>query len=242
MYRFYGDRILKKFNKRAFTLAELMVSMGVLGILAAVLVHVANNSRPNENVMKFKKAYITLGNVVRELVTSDKYYYEGNFTQKPNKNANPPYESASSDYFCKTMADVLSTKSVNCVKTNTGLYNTSSMSNFDYACLDAQDTLSSAEIVTADGVNWYMANPGIHFPTSRDSDGFYDKYRIVCFDVDGMKKGSNPFGFGVRVDGKILSGARANVWSSECNIQKVNYAQLVSEGKISKANAKICQQ
>jgi len=50
-----------------------MIVLTVIGILAGILIPVANNSRPDENVMKFKKAHATLANAIHELVTSDKY-------------------------------------------------------------------------------------------------------------------------------------------------------------------------
>jgi len=40
---------------KGFTLAEVMIVLTVIGILAGILIPVANNSRPDENVMKFKK-------------------------------------------------------------------------------------------------------------------------------------------------------------------------------------------
>jgi len=30
--------------------------------------------------------------------------------------------------------------------------------------------------------------------------------------IDGINKGEDPFGYGIRADGKILIGARADVW------------------------------
>jgi hypothetical protein len=37
-------------------------------------------------------------------------------------------------------------------------------------------------------------------------------YKILCVDVDGIGKGEDPFGYGIRVDGKILLGPRAQEW------------------------------
>ena len=31
-------------------------------------------------------------------------------------------------------------------------------------------------------------------------------------DIDGINKGEAPFGFGIRADGKILTGKRATEW------------------------------
>ena len=37
-------------------------------------------------------------------------------------------------------------------------------------------------------------------------------YKIYCIDVDGFNKGEDPFGYGIRADGKILNGKRAEEW------------------------------
>ena len=36
--------------------------------------------------------------------------------------------------------------------------------------------------------------------------------RVFCMDIDGINKGEDPFGYGIRVDGKIILGARAQEW------------------------------
>ena len=38
-------------------------------------------------------------------------------------------------------------------------------------------------------------------------------------DIDGINKGEPPFGYGIRFDGKILTGKRADEWINK-NIQK----------------------
>ena len=37
-------------------------------------------------------------------------------------------------------------------------------------------------------------------------------YKVFCMDIDGIGKGEDPFGYGIRVDGKVLLGARAQEW------------------------------
>ena len=37
-------------------------------------------------------------------------------------------------------------------------------------------------------------------------------YAIFCMDIDGLNQGEDPFGYGIRVDGKILTGKRADEW------------------------------
>ena len=63
--------------KCGFTLAEIMIVLSIIGILTAILLPIANHSRPDENVMKFKKANTTLARAISELVNSDEYYLDG---------------------------------------------------------------------------------------------------------------------------------------------------------------------
>ena len=98
----------------AFTLAEIMIVLVVIGILTGILVPAAMNSMPNENVMKFKKAHNTLYRVINELVSSDKYYADGDLGIRPNGDLIDGTHSGDYTYFCNSIADVLSAKSVNC--------------------------------------------------------------------------------------------------------------------------------
>ena len=41
--------------KKAFTLAEVMIVLAIIGILTAILLPVARNSTLNGNIIKFKK-------------------------------------------------------------------------------------------------------------------------------------------------------------------------------------------
>ena len=67
--------------KKAFTLAEVMIVLTVIGILTAILMPIAFHSTPDQNVMKFKKANSTLGTIFRELVSSDKYFQDGDLSR-----------------------------------------------------------------------------------------------------------------------------------------------------------------
>ncbi|MBE7708780.1 MAG: type II secretion system protein [Cyanobacteria bacterium SIG27] len=240
--------------KKAFTLAEVMIVLTVIGVLTAILLPVARQSMPDENLMKFKKAHNTLGTVIRELVTSDKYYLDGDLGVKPDSNL---VDSAT--YFCETIADVLNVKNSNCSSINTKnrKYNilqyatsTSSYANTreevaiqaDEACREVSSQVGP-ELILNDDVVLYNANPKYHFGITwgesgaieetssscsdesgnnfcndrqfihhTDNQGFNRIYKIFCIDIDGIDSGEDPFGYGIRVDGKILTGARATEW------------------------------
>jgi len=181
--------------KKAFTLAEVMIVLVVIGVLTSILMPIAFHSAPDENVMKFKKATSTLGTVIRELVSSDMYYQDGDLSKKVGGAA------ANAQYFCESMADVLNYKSKNC-SNNSG----SDSTNYDSACSSG----TVAQVVTADGVVYFKASSAA-FSQS--------EYRAVCIDVDGLGVGEAPFGFGVRGDGRVVYGTRANSWT-EKSIQR----------------------
>ena len=232
-------------KKKAFTLAEVMIVLTVIGILSAILLPVAINSTPDKNILKFKKGYNTLTSVIRELVSSDKYYLNGDLGVKHDGNL---VDSAT--YFCETFADVISIQSKNCstsVQAETNPHYNAwfsvktigfVLSQLDYNCKNNKETLNN-EIISSDNISFYEKNTVFHFgtlwdavsqiitPTGlrlfgdfKDDAGFDKIYKYFCMDIDGIPEGASkddcinecPFGFGIRADGKILTGARADEW------------------------------
>ncbi len=100
--------------KRAFTLIEIMIVLTVIGVLSAVLIPVAMNSMPDENVMKFKKAHAELYNVIGQLVTSDKYYLDGDMGVRADGTVLDGTHSGDKSYFCNSFSEMISAKSNNC--------------------------------------------------------------------------------------------------------------------------------
>ncbi len=235
--------------KKAFTLTEVMITLTVIGIITSVIIPVAINSKPNENIMKFKKAHNTLYQTISTLITSDKYYLNGDLGMKPDGNL---VDSAT--YLCETMADNLTTKKVNCsnIKQIDGGPNPYHL-NLQWAKSGGKEsdlyidgicsswTKAGEEIVLSDGVVIYQTSPGVHFgsffcnePIVDYSDAvsrncymrlfsnanthalgtsdFDTVYKPICIDIDGINKGEDPFGYGIRADGNILVGKRAKDW------------------------------
>ena len=267
--------------KKAFTLAELMVVLTVIGVLAGILVPVANNARPDEKIMKFKKAYNTLGNVIRMLTENEELYCKnGDLGLKPDCTTIIGNTDTNRTYFCRTFADAVSAKSVNCKadESGTGVQGTILLSNeyianvastrkydnsvgryyvqrsvdndkilatkkkFDTNCRTNAPRMGN-EIVTTDGITYYQAGvaqfgsnhvdgvtPDLRYHTPLDQigryanycdqDGYDIAYKILCIDIDGIPadatltdcKNECPFGVGVRNDGKMLAGERADEW------------------------------
>ena len=99
--------------KKAFTLAEILIVLVVIGILLSVLLPTVKNIKANEKVVKFKKGHNALLNAVQELVVSDKYYISGDLGTKPNGTMLTPINTSDHEYLIKTIADVLNVKKVN---------------------------------------------------------------------------------------------------------------------------------
>ncbi len=246
------------FKKRGFTLAEVMITLTIIGIITAVIIPVAINSKPDENIMKFKKAHNTLWQAISELVNSDKYYLDGDLGKKTDGNW-----VVETDYFCNSFADVISTKEAKCTPNlNINLRGywaedwqakfgeANIKEGFDTQCSDKLAG-SKSFIISSDNVTFFEANPSQYpfgiagtynektsalsadnfqcwnrncYYFTWDHVGFEDEvnyrtansflyiYKIFCIDVDGIGKGEEPFGYGIRVDGKIMAGKRATEW------------------------------
>ncbi len=99
--------------KKGFTLAEIMIALVVIGVITSILLPVAFNNIPNENIMKFKKGNATLAKVINELVTSGEYYKEGDLGIKADGSVvDSTGENLS--YLCETICEVLNCKKINC--------------------------------------------------------------------------------------------------------------------------------
>ena len=80
----------------------------------------------------------------------------------------------------------------------------------------------SQETTNEDGTKHrlrFFSSPD-QFPANYcDENGFDIAYKIFCMDIDDFNQGEDPFGFGIRADGKILTGERADEWMNK-SIQK----------------------
>ena len=63
-----------KLNKSAFTLAELLVALAVIGILIAILMPLIMNIMPNQKVVMAKRAHYTVETAVSNLLNDSACY------------------------------------------------------------------------------------------------------------------------------------------------------------------------
>ena len=256
--------------KKGFTLAEIMIALVVIGVITSILLPVAFNNIPNENVMKFKKGNATLAKVINELVTSGEYYKEGDLGIKADGTALDSSNLDNYTYFFKTFNEIVSSKNFNTIKLeqDVGSYLTLGQKqniqlgvawskindcnqNYRFEITDedieyfkeqldgvcALREKKGEELTTIDDIEYFESGVGpfgikgftvdesgtkqcskrfLSSPSETafigDKDGFDIVYKVVCMDIDGLNKGEEPFGYGIRADGKIILGKRATEW------------------------------
>jgi len=90
--------------KKAFTLSEALVTLAIIAVLAAILIPVVNNVKPDKDKVSYKKALYTMQAAMSNAMDSLEYNYAA------NQNAFWKDETINVDgFFCRQMAEALNT-------------------------------------------------------------------------------------------------------------------------------------
>jgi prepilin-type N-terminal cleavage/methylation domain-containing protein len=198
-------------NKKGFTLAEVLITLGILGFIAVMLLPTIQKITPSTEKLLFKRSYTTLAKVVSSLINDDMHYpadetdtYESSAIEVQEGfhfiDTNGVTVPANTNKFCYLFADSLNTVgTVSCTET-----------------VGAEDT---GTFKTTDGANWWIYTPATQF---RLNNTVYET--LITMDINGTGKGhdcsfvafSNPtttacatnvipdiYQVGVRFDGKL---------------------------------------
>lgn len=209
-------------RKRGFTLAELMIVLAILGVIAAILTPLVFNAAPDENRLRFRKAYYTIQRATDAVLNSDTYP-EGDLSKvsDPDKT------------FCYAFSDILNTMYDNCEADSTIVVNSgnafeynpensdTSLATLDSYCTAAtvSDPLKGGvdnlpKFITQDGIFWWGFDFDFNPDDATNYNGIRTDYTVVCIDVDG-EGGEPAFAYGIRYDGKVLVGQKAREWLKE---------------------------
>lgn len=190
--------------KKGFTLAEVMVTLGILGVLAAIIIPAVMNVSPDTNRVMLKKAYSTLEKSVSNLINDDAAY-PGDVTQSiggvtvpagfNNLNTTGTTTPGGQDKFCYLFVQQLNT-----------------VGTVNY-------TANSCGFTTTDGIHWNIWDS---FALNGTGGA------IIGIDVNGAKPPNcqrtdlngttcaasvqvpDGFVFDIRYDGKITAETTAN--------------------------------
>lgn len=146
-------------EKKGFTLLETLVTLGIVGVLAAFLLPALNKSTPNQNKIMYRKSYNFLQQAVSNLINNDSIYpsdqvgfdYTGtntvargfNYTIDPNTTLPYTYNK-----FCNFFYDQLNT-----------LAASTTSCPLSSAKSDTPSLIANTRVTTSDGVDWYMYVP-----------------------------------------------------------------------------------
>ena len=203
-------------KKLGFTLAEIVVTLAVVGSVAALTLPMLKDAVPNEEMLMFKKAYYLTERIVSDLVNDEDLYperggdnadyylsnvkkvkYKG---QEYGDDDNSASDNAKSK-FCKLFVEKLNQAS-------------------DVNCTDGASLSGTPTVITADGMLWKL-------PITN----FDDNEATVSVDVNGVKapnctydgdcQSPDRFDLTVRADGKIsVNDAKALEYLKTKNFKK----------------------
>lgn len=96
--------------KKAFTLAETIIVLVIIGIMAAILLPIAKRMMPNEDILKFQKAHKDVTGAITEVVNSNKYFLNGDLTMSRDGRPSHPC------LLVNAVAETLRVKTFRCTK------------------------------------------------------------------------------------------------------------------------------
>lgn len=177
-------------NKKAFTLAEVLVSLTIIGVIAAVaLSTLKDTSDKSTNIALMKKAYATASNA---------------FAQLEAENGAPIYWMQSDnktrvfDGNATGISKALKSK-MNVAKDNVTGYSVVALNGKTFSSVNSLDLDTSVTFATADGMYWLL---------TKTSSGCADnKCGMLLVDINSSQKpnkvGYDVFDFVITPDGII---------------------------------------
>ena len=128
--------------KKGYTVSELLICLGILGILSAVLVPTVINAMPNKNIVMLKKAYSIITRNITDMINDEDLFGDDGFADNREIFINGvSYGGDKDDYkFARLFAR------------NLNLADSPSYSQ------DKEKKEFSSNFTTTDGIQWQIQN------------------------------------------------------------------------------------
>ena len=228
-------------NKYGFTLAEMMVTIGIIGVLAMVMLPAIKNSQPNQEMVLLKKSYYNVSRIVSELINDEDFYPDAEDQDRAGfKNTSisdltggieATYHGLSfsgNSKFCGLFASKINT----------------SQGGDPRTLCDARVSLNNGgNFSTPDGIIWSMpvgnfagGSEDIYIDVNGTGKGSNCAPRDLAINGNGMRacaRGTAPDRFVIRIDrfGAIsMPSALERLYSTSTQINKT-YNNFVREGQ-----------
>ena len=171
---------------RAFTLAEIIITISIIGALAILTIAIANNSVPNKEMVMLKKAYFLTSRAVNELINDEDFY--------------PETSDDNSQGFAHTMIGPQGTKT----REEEAKYHGQTYSGNQKFCglvatklnLTGDETINErcAKRISLDEGGNFTTTDGVVWSMPSDPDGSFQKNNnteTIYIDVNGIDNGKN---------------------------------------------------
>jgi prepilin-type N-terminal cleavage/methylation domain-containing protein len=165
--------------KKAFTLSEALVTLAIIGVLAAILIPVVDQVKPDKDKITYKKALYSMQTAVADAMDTAVYSIAANGSDYW-KDTN-----ISDEAFCEAIADSLNTSgAVNCTETS---------------------SYANPNFITSDGVRFW----GLENKFTGDERTIYVDRALGSSELNAMarKRGRGDKGMKIQVryDGKVMT-------------------------------------
>ena len=207
--------------KKAFTLSEALVTLAIIGVLAAILIPVVDNVKPDKDKITYKKAIYSLNSAVSNAMDSAVY------SMAANSSAYWKDSQVKDDTFCQSIADSLNTSGkVNC-----------SDSGYTKCSPSSSSCYESPNFRTTDGIRYW----GLEGKFTGDERVIYVDRALGTNELNRIAKKRGGKGLDaaglkikVRYDGKITTGNDEETYKNRdfsYENELINSSLQVSENK-----------
>lgn len=173
-------------KKQGFTLAEALVTLGVIGVVAALILPAVNSMRPDQNKVLYLKAHDALGYALSNIASNSKLFpahiqqENVSVASYPLLNTEAPIEQRYEDYTGKTKLCSLLALSMNVDSGNIDC--SESSYNFSESTFD-NDFNNNISFVTPNGMQWRVVPQALTIGADRA------EYETdIYVDVNGNKE------------------------------------------------------
>lgn len=220
---------MKRLNK-AFTLTELLVALGVIGILCAILLPIIFNIMPNQNTIMAKRAYYTVQTVVSDLINDEACYPD--LTSAAAAERRVGFDDGFGYPNCSAWGGNAHAETITTEGNANVKFKTLFLDKLGRTGVDA--TQENTTFTTADGIQWSIHTMG--FATKNNNDalalitvdtngksspncdqmktgsGSYSSMLEGSSACAGRTKGYDRFTMSVRADGRITVNSN-DIWA-----------------------------
>ncbi len=211
--------------KKAFTLSEALVTLAILGVLAAILIPVLDNVRPDKDKIMYKKAMYAMQSAASSAIDE---------ISKASTNASAYWadETFGANTFCSQVAESLNLAG----KDNCADNSWTTQNPKKYVKGDS----NKPDFITTDGVMWWKLS---NYKFGNGNDGIVDpetansKYHDIVvtrkdqYDNNGnWKEAYEPLRIQVRYDGKVGTGIPRSAYTYSKENDLLEDSMNISQG------------